>query len=107
MTQTQLEKMAEEYAKNYTYDNFEQRDAEIHYLAGAQAMNEAKADADVKPKAMDFYKLWDHNQGAVFLKQDENSLEMKKSLAHYFFRHGQQYGFESAQALKAIETEGE
>lgn len=40
-------------------------------------------------KTNNFELIWQHNQGALFLKQENSSLEWKKSLAEYFYRHGQ------------------
>jgi hypothetical protein len=42
-------------------------------------------------QAMNFEKLWEHNQGALFFKSENSSLEWKKNIAEYFFRHGAKF----------------
>jgi hypothetical protein len=44
-----------------------------------------------KFETMNFDKLWEHQQGAVFLKQDEIYAH-RKNLAEFFFRMGYEYG---------------
>lgn len=39
-----------------------------------------------------FEWLWQHNQGALFLKDENSSLEWKKSLAEYFYNNGYDHG---------------
>lgn len=52
-------------------------------------------------KAWSFEKTWHYQQGALFLKEENSSLEWKKNLAEYFFRHGtvkgQELGIEQMQ----------
>lgn len=50
---------------------------------------------------LSFEKLWEHNQGAMFLKEKYDSLAMKKSLADYFYRHG----YQASQAEKDLHSE--
>ncbi|MBK7490923.1 MAG: hypothetical protein IPI17_02155 [Nitrosomonas sp.] len=40
---------------------------------------------------MNFEDLWKHQQGALFLKEENSSREWKKSLAEYFYRMGQDH----------------
>lgn len=40
----------------------------------------------------DFEWLWEHNKGALFLKEENSSLEWKKSLANYFYYNGFDHG---------------
>lgn len=47
---------------------------------------------------MNFEQLWQHQQGAVFLRQDE-IYSHRKSLAEFFFRNGQKFEQDRADML--------
>lgn len=50
---------------------------------------------------MDFERLWEHNQGAIFLKNENSGLEWKREIAQYFFRHGGMHGAHLAKSKQA------
>lgn len=47
-----------------------------------------------------FEKIWQYQQGALFLKAENTSLEWRKSLADFFYRHG----YHAAQTNKIVEN---
>lgn len=58
-------------------------------------------------EAWDFEKTWQYQQGALFLKEENSSLEWKKNLAEFFFRQGALYGEEKVnqplrEAIKSL-----
>lgn len=49
-----------------------------------------------------FNKIWEHQQGALFLKEEHNSLEWKKKLAEYFYEQGLESVQEEVDNIKKI-----
>ena len=47
---------------------------------------------EIRRESMEFEKLWQHQQGALFLKDENPTKEWKKSLAEYFYREGLKQG---------------
>lgn len=63
-------------------------------------------------EAWDFEKTWQYQQGALFLKEENSSLEWKKCLAEFFFRQGALYGNEQVnhplrEAIKSLDKTGD
>lgn len=62
-------------------------------------MSHSEQKPSVRQSYEAFQKLWSLQQGALFLKTANSSLEWKKSIADFFFLSGRQYELERSRKL--------